>query len=143
MNLETIQDMWKKDAIVDPDNLHHESINIPQLYGKYYEIHNKVYILKEVARKRYNQIKFDAYKYYKGEAPPEVYVEKPLPLKIRDKDALQRHIDTDPDLCKADAKLKYYEQMLKYIEDILKIINNRSFQIKNAIEFMTFTAGIK
>jgi hypothetical protein len=31
--------------------------------------------------------------------------------------------------------------MINYIEDILKVILNRTYQIKNAIEFMQFTAG--
>ena len=32
--------------------------------------------------------------------------------------------------------------MLKYIEEILKQITNRTYQIKNAIEFMRFTSGL-
>jgi len=31
--------------------------------------------------------------------------------------------------------------MLSYLDSILKTILNRTFQIKNAIEFMRFTAG--
>ena len=36
----------------------------------------------------------------------------------------------------------YYDTMLVYIESILKVIQNRTFQIKNAIEFMRFNAGL-
>ena len=36
MNLEQIQEMWQKDAVIDPDNLHDESLKIPQLHSKYY-----------------------------------------------------------------------------------------------------------
>jgi hypothetical protein len=31
MNLDKIQEMWQKDSVIDPDNLHDESLKIPQL----------------------------------------------------------------------------------------------------------------
>ena len=43
-NLEKIQEMWEKDAVIDPDNLHTESLKIPSLHAKYYDIYN---IIKE------------------------------------------------------------------------------------------------
>jgi hypothetical protein len=33
--------------------------------------------------------------------------------------------------------------MLIYVDSILKMISNRTYQIKNAIEFIRFTAGIR
>jgi hypothetical protein len=41
----------------------------------------------------------------------------------------------------ADLKIKYYDITLKYLEDIIKSINNRTYQIKNAIEWQKFQAG--
>ena len=38
MNLEKIQEMWERDSHIDPDNLHDESLKIPQLHSKYYTI---------------------------------------------------------------------------------------------------------
>ena len=35
LNLEAIQEMWEKDAKIDRDNLHEESLNIPSLHAKY------------------------------------------------------------------------------------------------------------
>ena len=37
---------------------------------------------------------------------------------------------------------EYYDTMLTYLESILKVIQNRTYQIKNAIEFMRFNAGM-
>ena len=39
-------------------------------------------------------------------------------------------------------KIDYYDTMLVYIESILKQISNRTYQIKNAIEFMRFNTGL-
>ena len=43
MNLDKIQEMWERDAVIDPDNLHDESLKIPQLHAKYYTMYNTLY----------------------------------------------------------------------------------------------------
>jgi len=141
MNLEQIQEMWERDSQIDPDNLHDESLKIPQLHAKYYTVYNTITLLKEKARETYSKVKLERYNYYTGKAPAEVYEEEPFPYKVRDKDALQRHLEADEKLTKLDIKIKYYDVMLKFLEDIIKTISNRTFQIKNAIEWHRFQAG--
>jgi len=141
MNLEQIQEMWERDSQIDPDNLHDESLKIPQLHAKYYTVYNTITLLKEKARETHSRVKLERYNYYTGKAPAEVYEEEPFPYKVRDKDALQRHLEADEKLAKLDIKIKYYDVMLKFLEDIIKTISNRTFQIKNAIEWHRFQAG--
>lgn len=141
MNLDEIQDMWKKDSVIDPDNLHDESLKIPQLHAKYYTLYNTITLLREKARETYNKVKLERYNYYSGKAPAEVYDQEPFPYKVRDKEALQRHLDADERLNKIDLKIRYYDIMLKFLEEIIKNVSNRTFQIKNAIEWNRFQAG--
>ena len=141
MNLDEIQEMWRRDSVIDPDNLHDESIKIPQLHSKYYTIYNTITLLKERARETYNRVKLERYNYYTGKADPEVYEQEPFPYKVRDKDALQRHMDADEKLNKIDIKIRYYDVMLRFLEDIIKTISNRTYQIKNSIEWHRFQAG--
>jgi len=133
--------MWERDSQIDPDNLHDESLKIPQLHSKYYTIYNTITLLREKARETYSRVKLERYNYYTGKAPAEVYVEEPFPYKVRDKEALQRHLDADERLNKIDLKIRYYDIMLKFLEEIIKTVSNRTYQIKNAIEFMRFQAG--
>ena len=107
MNLEKIQEMWERDATIDPDNLHNESLKIPQLHSKYYTIYNTISLLREKARDSYNRIRLERYNYYPGKAPAEVYVEDPFPYKVREKDAIQRHMEADEKLSTAEMKIKY------------------------------------
>ena len=65
-----------------------------------------------------------------------------FPKKIRDKDTMQKYLDADEKLSAVSLKIDYYDTMLVYIESILKQITNRTYQIKNAIEFMRFNAGL-
>jgi hypothetical protein len=141
MNLDQIQEMWQRDSVMDPDNLHNESLKIPQLHSKYYTLYNTITLLRERSLETYNKVKLERYNYYTGKAPAEVYVEEPFPYKLRDKDALQRHMDADERLNKVELKVKYYDVMLKFLEEIIRTVSNRTYQIKNAIEFMRFTAG--
>lgn len=141
MNIEQIQEMWEKDSNIDPDNLHDESLRIPQLHSKYYTIYNTIILLREKAKETYSRVRLDRYNYYTGKAPAEVYIEEPFPYKVREKEAIQRYMDADERLCKVEMKIKYYDVMLKFLEEIIKTISNRTFQIKNAIEWHKFQAG--
>ena len=140
MNLEQIQDMWQKDSVIDPDNLHDESLKIPQLHSKYYTLYNTITLLRERAREQYSKVRLERYNYYTGKAPAEVYVEEPFPYKVREKDAIQRHLEADDKMNKVDMKIKYYDIMLKFLEEIIRNISGRTYQIKNAIEWNKFQA---
>ena len=141
MDLEKIQAMWEKDSHIDPDNLHDESLKIPQLHSKYYTLYNTITLLREKAREQYNKVRLERYNYYTGKAPAEEYVEEPFPYKVREKDAIQRHLDADDKMNKIDMKIKYYDVMLKFLEEIIRAVSNRTYQIKNAIEWNKFQAG--
>ena len=141
MTLDEIQEMWQRDSVIDPDNLHGESLKIPQLHAKYYTIYNTITLLREKARETYSKVRLERYNYYTGKAPAEVYIENPFPYKVRDKEALQRHLDADERLNKIDLKIRYYDIMLKFLEEIIRCISNRTFQIKNALEWHRFQAG--
>ena len=142
ITLDKIQEMWEKDAKMDPDNLHTESLNIPVLHSKYYEIYNNIYLLRKKAEQQRKNIRHERYEYFSGKAEPEVYIENPFPKKIRDKETMQKYLDADEKLSGVSLKIDYYETMLRYLEEILKQITNRTYQIKNSIEFMRFTSGL-
>ena len=141
MNLEQIQEMWEKDSKIDPDNLHDESLKIPTLHSKYYTLYNTITLLRERAREQYNKVRLEIYNYYTGKATAEVYAEEPFPYKVREKDAIQRHLEADDKMNKVDMKIKYYDIMLKFLEEIIRNISGRTYQIKNAIEWNKFQAG--
>ena len=141
MNLETIQSMWEKDSQIDKDNLHDESLKIPALHAKYHELFNNILLLRKKAEQQRKNIRHERYEYYSGKAEPDVYLENPFPKKVRDKDAMQKYLDADEKLSQVNLKIDYYETMLNYIESILKQVSNRTYQIKNAIEWQRFTAG--
>jgi hypothetical protein len=142
LDLDVIQKMWEEDSNIDVDNLHTESLNIPTLHAKYFELYNNILLLRKKAEQQRKNIRHERYEYFTGKADPDVYVENPFPKKIRDKDTLQKYLDADEKLSQACLKIDYYDTMLTYIESILKMIQNRTYQIKNAIEFIRFQSGL-
>ena len=141
IDLDTIQEMWEKDAKIDRDNLHEESLNIPSLHAKYFELYNTIFLLRKKAEQQRKNIRHERYEYYSGKADPEVYEKEPFPKKVRDKDALIRYMDADDRVSDANLKVEYYDVMINYTESILKQISNRTYQIKNSIEWHKFQAG--
>lgn len=142
MSLDEIQKLWKEDSKINIDDLHNESLKISTLHSKYYEFYNNFSLLRKRTESQYKVKKLERYNYYNGKADPEVYKENPFPYKVRDKESLQRYMDADEFLLDIFMKIEYYDTMLKYLEEIIKMISNRSFQIKNSIEFLKFQTGM-
>tara|TARA_B100000131_G_C17727236_1_gene455310 strand:+ start:101 stop:532 length:432 start_codon:yes stop_codon:yes gene_type:complete len=140
MDLDEIQSLWDEDSQLDVDNLHTESTNIPALHAKYYRILNKIILLKKMEENKFKVLKKEKWQYYTGKADPQVYIEKPFDHKVLRQD-VDKYMDADEDLIKLNSKIDYYQVMLSYLDSILKTINNRTFQIKNAVEWQKFIRG--
>jgi hypothetical protein len=142
ISLDELQTLWKEDSKINIDDLHNESIKIPLLHSKYYEFYNKILLLRKKCELDYKAKKLDKYNYYSGKADPEVYKQNPFPYKVRDKESLQRYLDADQDLYSLHLKLDYYQTLLNFIEEIIKQLSNRTYQIKNSIDFLRFQSGM-
>ena len=84
--------------------------------------------------------KKEKWQYYTGKADPEIYIDKPFDYKVLRQD-VDKYMDADPDLIKISSKIEYYQVMISFLDSILKTINNRTYQIKNAIEWQKFIRG--
>jgi len=65
---------------------------------------------------------------------------EPFDLKILKQD-LDKYLDGDADLILEKQKITYQEEKVSYLESVLKSINNRNWEIKNAIEWRKFLNG--
>lgn len=142
MNINEIENLWEEDSVIDPDNLHLESIKIPSLHAKYYEIYNNISQLKIIQDNKLSELLKDKWLYYSGKATPEVYKENPFDHRVMKSD-LDKYITSDEEIIKLKSKIEYYNLMLNYLESILKNIQNRTYMIKNSIEWLKFTGDIR
>ena len=142
MNLEQLQDQWKEDSVIDTDLYCEESIKIPQLHMRYMEYYNTFSLMKKERESEMKGLVKEKWIYYKGKAPSSVYKEIPFDLKLTDKKELEMFIGADADVRKLQYKIDYIDQVLYFLDSVLRMINNRTFQIKNAIDWEKFKNGM-
>ena len=134
MNLETLNEMWAKDATLDDEKLDNDSLSIPKLHAKYLRLYNNFVTLRDQAELDVKRTYRDRWEYYTGKS------EKPFPVKLIKTD-VAIYLEADQEYQKSVLKAKYLNQMVESIKTILSAINNRSFHIKNAVEFAKFLKG--
>ena len=140
MTLEELQTQVNRDFKLDDTELDSESIKIPLLHNKYLQHFNKFSLLLKKAQQDHKTLVRDKWEYYTGKADSAVYILKPFDIKVLKAD-VPIYMDSDPDLQRADQKAAYLNQIVKYLEQVLRGVNNRTFLIKNAIEWKKFTSG--
>ena len=142
MNLETLQEKWKSDFQIDTDQYGNASIIIPQLHQRWMEFYNTFSLMKKDREGEMRGLIKEKWIYYKGKAPATVYREVPFDFKLTTKEEVNMFIDADDDVRKLQYKIDYIEQVLFFLDGVLRQINSRNFQIKNAIEWEKFQAGM-
>ncbi len=142
MNLETLQDKWKEDSVIDPDKYGEESVRIPQLHMRYMEFYNTFSLMKKDRESEMKALVRDKWIYYKGKAPTAVYKEMPFDLKLTTTDEIRMFIAGDDEIRKLQYKIDYIEQTIFFLDGVLRQLNSRNYQIKNAIEWERFQSGM-
>jgi hypothetical protein len=85
-------------------------------------------------------MKRDKWEYYTGKADPSVYQAKPFDLKIMRTD-IDKYLEADEDIQKLTQKVAYLITVVDFLDKTIRVIVNRTYTIKNAIEWRRFTSG--
>ena len=140
MDLETLQEQVDKDLKINDTELDLESLKSPQLHNKYMKHYTKFKLMLTRAETDYSQVKRQKWEYYTGKADASVYAEKPFDLKVLRTD-VDKYIESDEEMIKAKQKVEYLQAVVDYLDKTLRQITNRTFTIKNAIDWRKFTSG--
>lgn len=140
MTFDELQQLAEKDLKINDTELDLESLKTPQLHNKYLKHLTKFKLLLTRAEDDFTRVKRDKWEYYTGKSDPAVYQLKPFNLKILYKD-VDKYIESDEEWIKANQKVKYLETIVDFLDRTLRQINNRTFTIKNAIDWRKFTSG--
>ena len=140
MDLEQLQLEADKDLKINDIELDLESLKTPQLHNKYLKHYTKFKLLLTRTEDELKVIKRDKWEYYTGKADPQVYQLKPFNFKILKTD-IDKYIDADEDIQKLTQKVVYLNTVVDFLDRTLRIIVNRTYVIKNAIEWKRFTSG--
>ena len=144
MTLDQMMEEWRKDSSIDTTELGNESLKIPELHSKYLKIYFE-------ERKKLKGFEFQSkdlflkkYEYYHGKLSQEELDEfnwEPFMKRLM-KNEVDLYLQSDKDIITTNIKVVNQQEKLNFLEEVLKNINQRNFQIKNAIEWKRFTNGL-
>ena len=141
MNLDELKLQVQNDLKVDDEHLDTESLKNQEIKAKYLDIKSKYELLLFKAKGEYKRIYRDKWEYYGGKADAKIYASKPFDLKVLKTD-LGVYISADEEIIDAENKIGYLETVVDYIKGVIKSVDNRGWDIKNAIEWKKFEAGL-
>ena len=141
MNLDELKLQVSQDLRVDDEHLDTESLKNQEIKAKYLDHKSKFELLLFKAKGDYKRLYREKWEYYGGKADAKVYASKPFDLKVLKTD-LGVYISADKEIIDAENKIGYLETVVDYIKGVIKSVDNRGWDIKNAIEWKKFEAGV-
>lgn len=145
MTLDDIQNEWDKDSSIDDNYLGESAVATPKLHAKYIRILVNVKLKHAKLASDYNQLRKNKFRYYRGELGRDELTAlgwsqwqgvKPL------KNEMDEFLQGDTELNTMRVKTDYLETMIYLLESILGQIKARDWQLKSAIEWKKFLAGM-
>ena len=141
MTLDELKQIVYKELPVNKDHFDTEALRNQDLYAKFIDYKTNFEFLLAKAKGEYKVLYREKWEYYGGKADAKIYVTKPFDLKVLKND-LHVYIESDKEIIDAENKIVYLETTTKYIDYVLKSISSRGWDIKNAIEWKKFEAGM-
>ena len=143
MKLEDIQELWHKDREIDYTELGTESIRIPLIHDKYLKIFTDERIRLKGVEFELSKIVRTKTEYYSGKMSQEELEKRGWEQYLGRllKNEITNYIESDDDVIKLKQQLVVLQEKVSYLDSVIRMINNRGFQIKNALDWLKFTNG--
>jgi hypothetical protein len=145
MTLDQMMEEWRLDATVDSTELGIASLKIPELHSKYLKIYFDERRKLKALEFQSKDLSLKKYEYYNGKLSQEELDElnwEPFVKRLM-KNEVDMYLDSDKDIIHNNVRIINQKEKLAFLEEVLKNINQRNFQIKNAIEWKKFTQGVQ
>lgn len=140
MNLEHLQAQIEKDSVIELTNLSTHSIEVPKISARYQILLMDYMRTQKQIEFKMQKVRKDLLEYYKGYADEEAYLHKPLNRKPAAAE-VDTYIKADNDWQVIAAKYEHISMKIKLVEEFVKQLNQRTFMIKNAIDYEKFKNG--
>lgn len=143
MKLEEIETMWAIDSNIDQFKLADESLKIPKLHAKYYQIYVREKLTYSKLKENQKVLEEILTGYFAKTLTDEELDE--YGLVYSDKKVLKpdipKAVAVHKDMIDFNLKMAMVYEKVEFLKSIIQQINNRSFIIKDAIQFKMFEAG--
>lgn len=130
-----------KDFVIDSTDLIKESSKSADLFVKYIRMFSEESLKYEMMENKKKELLIKKRDYYAGNGTPEEYKVKPFPLKLKTDTAINKYVESDPDIIKYDQKILIQKQIVSILKECMDEIKRRSFNIKNIVDYTRFING--
>ena len=142
MTLEELQKEAREDLVIlDQERLDQESYKNQNIKPKWLEYRTKYDQLLIMSRANHQKMYREKWEYYGGKSDAKIYETKPFDLKVLKSD-LSIYNESDEEIIQIENKIVYLETVCKYVDGVMKAISGRGWDIKNAIQWKNFEAGL-
>ena len=143
MKTEEIFELWEKDSHIDKTELDDESLKIPKLHHKYYQILIGERVRLRNLENEMKSLKLEKYEFFtQGHNEETKSKGWRLPPKgMILKADIPMYMEADKEIIDLSLKIGIQQEKLELLESIIKTLNNRGYNIRAAIDFIKFTNG--
>jgi hypothetical protein len=141
MKLEEIHSMATIDAKLDIPEIAAASMDVTSLTTKWLKLMSAERFALKQQELRLKAVIRDKKAYYSGKADAEVYETKPFNLKLL-KSEIDDYVEADEDVIQAKMAIDLQREKVEFIDGFLRSLYTRSYNIRNAIDFLRFQNGL-
>lgn len=146
MKLEELYEAIEKDLIIDRCDLGNESARGSNIFIKYMKIYTNEKVALASLKLRVEELVRQKTRYYQGKADPDEYKDDKDYFKYSSEKKTNAQVDqlvqTDKDIIEMRERIIIREEKVNLLSEVMKEINRRSFNIRNAIDYEKFQAGV-
>ena len=147
MNIESLLEMWKKDAQIDEMALDEASRESAKLHSKYLDLYSKSKLKLKKLELDFKPLLRDKFLHYGGKLSQDELDAKgweydPLNGLTVLKGDMDKWYDADPIIQEHQIKIAMQKEIVDALKEIMENIKWRHQNIKNMIEWRKFTSGI-
>lgn len=135
--------MWVADSKIDRTELGEESLRIPALHSKYFNIFSQERMTLrqlEIEQKTLYRQKFEYYNGTLSEDELRANGWEPFALRVLKSD-ISVYMQADTDLNKIGLRIEMQKEKVDFLESIIKNLPARGYQINAAISWERFKVG--
>ena len=135
--------MWVADSKIDRTELGEESLRIPALHSKYFNIFSQERMTLrqlEIEQKTLYRQKFEYYNGTLSEDELRANGWEPFALRVLKSD-ISVYMQADTDLNKIGYRIEMQKEKVDFLESIIKNLPARGYQINAAISWERFKVG--
>jgi len=144
IKLESIFEMWDADSKIDRNCLDSESLNTSVLHAKYHKIYTNERLILRKYEIDLKELKLNKFEFLTQGHTAETQAagwQLPPAGRILKAEA-NNYVDVDKEVINLSLKVGIQHEKIGLLESIIRSLNNRGFQIKNAVDYIKFTSGV-